>query len=142
MRYNCTIIDLYDRSAVATLNGNHITAELAIKTLTIALKRYKPSKGIILHSDQGSQFTPKEFNDFCKKNYVQQSMSGAGCPYDNAPVERFYNTLKNEFFNLYSFRSSDELDQGIYEFIYVKYNHIRPHSYNGGRTPYATRCAA
>lgn len=142
MRYNCTIIDLYDRSAVATLNGNHITAELATKTLTIALKRYKPSKGIILHSDQGSQFTSKDFNDFCKKNYVQQSMSRGGCPYDNAPVERFYNTLKNEFFNLYSFRSSEELDQGIYEFVYVKYNHVRPHSYNEGRTPSATRCAA
>ncbi|PPK43235.1 helix-turn-helix protein [Clostridium algidicarnis DSM 15099] len=55
IRYNCTIIDLYDRSVVATLNGNHITTELAINTLTIALKRHKPEKGIILHSDQGSQ---------------------------------------------------------------------------------------
>lgn len=119
MCYNCTIIDLYDRSAVATLNGNHITAELAIKTITIALKRYKPSKGIVLHSDQGRQFTSKHFNDFCEKNHVQQSMSRAGCPYDYELVERFYNTLKNEFFNLYSFLSSDELDKRIYEFVYV-----------------------
>ncbi|HZK87764.1 MAG TPA: DDE-type integrase/transposase/recombinase [Anaerovoracaceae bacterium] len=51
MRYNCTIIDLYDRSAVATLDGNHITAELAIVALTIALERHKPNKGLILHSD-------------------------------------------------------------------------------------------
>ncbi len=42
-------------------------------------------------------------------------MSRAGCPYDNAPMERFYNTLKNEYFNLYSFRSQAELDKGIYE---------------------------
>jgi len=142
MRYNCTIIDLYDRSVVATLNGNHITAELASNTLTIALTRYKPAKGLIIHSDQGSQFTSKEFNDYCEKHFVQQSMSHAGCPYDNAPMELFYNTLKNEYFNLHTFNSSDELDRGIYEFVYVKYNHVRPHSYNRGLTPYAARCAA
>jgi len=120
----------------------HITADLAIDTLKIALKRHKPGKGIILHSDQGTQFTSKDFNEFCTKYHVQQSMSRAGCPYDNAPMERFHNTLKNEYFNLYSFRSQAELDKGIYEFIYVKYNHIRPHSYNNGLTPFAARCAA
>lgn len=51
-RYNCTIIDLFDRSVVASLNSYHITAELAIKTLKIAIRRHKPGKGIILHSDQ------------------------------------------------------------------------------------------
>lgn len=141
VRYNCTIIDLFDRCAVATLNGYHITTELAIDTLRIALKRHNPDKGLMLHSDQGSQFTAKDFNSFCEKNHVQQSMSHAGCPYDNAPMERFYNTLKNEFFHLYSFDSTEKLDQGIYDFVYVKYNHVRPHSYNGGLTPRAARCA-
>ena len=50
-RYNCTIIDLNDRSVMASLDGNHITAELAIETLKIAINRHKPGKGIILHSD-------------------------------------------------------------------------------------------
>lgn len=68
-------------------------------------------------------------------------MSRAGCPYDNTPMKRFYNTLKNECFNLF-FYSLDELDREIYEFVYVKYNHVRPHSYNGELTPYAVRCAA
>jgi putative transposase len=142
IRYNCSIIDLYDRSAVATLNGNHITTKLAIETLKIAIKRHKPPKGLILHSDQGSQYTSKEFNEFCQKVHIQQSMSRAGCPYDNAPMERFFNTLKNEFFNLYSFKSADEMDQAIYEFIYGWYNHVRPHSYNKGLTPCAARTAA
>ena len=53
MRYNCSIIDLFDRSAVATLNGSNTTAELAIATLQKALDVHKPGKGIILHSDQG-----------------------------------------------------------------------------------------
>ncbi|WP_442871360.1 integrase core domain-containing protein [Anaerotignum sp.] len=64
-----------------------------------------------------------------------------GCPYDNAPMERFYNTLKNEYFNLFTFNSSDEMNRGIYEFVYGKYNHVRPHSYNKGLTPYKARCA-
>ena len=111
MRYNCTIIYLYDRSVVATRNGLGITSELAIATLEKALKLHKPWKGHILHSDQGSQYTSKDFHDFCSKNKVQQSMSRAGCPYDNAPMERFYNTFKNEFYNIYSFTSDSDLDK-------------------------------
>lgn len=51
-------------------------------------------------------------------------MSHAGCPYDNAPMERFYNTLKNEYFNLRKFKDIESLDHGIYQFIYGKYNRI------------------
>jgi putative transposase len=54
-RYNCTIIDLYDCSVVATLNGAHITADLAIATLQNAMDLHKPGTGLILHSDQGTQ---------------------------------------------------------------------------------------
>lgn len=140
-RYNCTIIDLSDRSVVASLDGNHITSELAIETLKIALNHHKPKKGIILHSDQGSQFTSKEFNDFCEKSFIQQSMSRAGCPYNNAPMERYYNTLKHEFTNLFSFKSVKEMDTAINDFAYGWYNHVRPHTYNGGLTPSAARAA-
>lgn len=51
-------------------------------------------------------------------------MSHAGCPYDNAPMERFYNTLKKEYFNLRKFKDIESLDHGIYQFIYGKYNRI------------------
>lgn len=142
MRYNCTILDLFGREVIATLNSNHINTQLAIDTLQIALERRKPPKGIILHSDQGSQYTSKDFNNFCEQNHVQQSMSKAGCPCDNAVMERFYNTFKHEYLNIHDFKNNAELDQGVYEFIYIKYNHIRPHRYNSGLTPYAARCAA
>lgn len=142
MRYNCTIIDLYDRSVVATLNGAHITAELAIATLQKALGLHKPEKGLILHSDQGTQFTSEDFVIFCEQHHVQQSMSRAGCPYDNAPMERFYNTLKNEYFNLRRFMDAKSLDEGIYCFAYCHYNRRRPHSYNNGLPPCAARTVA
>jgi transposase InsO family protein len=142
MRYNCTILDLYKREVIATLNSNHIDSKLAVDTLEIALKRRKPAKGLILHSDQGTQYTSKEFSMFCENNFVQQSMSKAGCPYDNAVMERFYNTLKNEYLNLHRFKSNTELDQGLYDFVYIKYNYKRPHRYNNGLPPYVARCAA
>ena len=50
----------------------------------------------MLHSDQGSQYTSKEFTEFCEKLGITQSMSKAGYPYDNAPMERYFNTLKND----------------------------------------------
>jgi len=137
--YNCTIIDLCNRDVVASLNGKHITSELAIKTLKKALGKRKPPKGIILHHDQGSQFGSKEFVKFCRDNHVQQSMSRAGCPYDNAPMERFYNTFKNEFYNLYKFKTIEELDRATYHFVYVKYNYQRPHSHNNGLPPARAR---
>lgn len=77
-----------------------------------------------------------EFHKTCKKYHIQQSMSAAGCPYDNAPMERFYNTLKNEYYNLYTFKTTKELDKGIYEFV-KNYNTKRPHTYNGGEPPIA-----
>lgn len=143
MRYNCTIIDLHDRSVAASITDCHITSELAIRTLQKALESQRPAKGnLILHSDQGSQYTLKAFIDFCESAHVVQSMSKAGYPYDNAPMERYFNTLKNECINLYEFQTEDELYQTVEEFAYVTYNHVRPHSYNGYRTPYQARTAA
>ena len=54
---------------------------------------------------------------------------------DNAPMERYFNTLKNECVNLYDFQTEEALYQAVEEFAYVTYNHIRPHSYNGYRPP-------
>ena len=143
VRYNCTIIDLYDRSVIASITDQHITSDLAIRTLKKALDSQHLSKsGLILHSDQGSQYTSKAFIEFCGSAHVTQSMSKAGYPYDNAPMERYFNTLKNECTNLYKFRTEEELYQTVEEFAYATYNHVRPHSYNGYRTPYKARTAA
>ncbi|MEZ3505847.1 MAG: integrase core domain-containing protein, partial [Lachnospiraceae bacterium] len=73
---------------------------------------------LILHSDQGSQYTSKAF------------------------VELYFNTLKNECVNLYEFQTEEALYQAVEEFAYVTYNHVRPHSYNGYRTPYQARTAS
>ncbi|MDR2878922.1 MAG: hypothetical protein LBV03_03315 [Fusobacteriales bacterium] len=51
------------------------------------MERRKPEKGLIINSDWRSQYTSKEFREYCRKNHIQQSMSRTGCPYDNAVME-------------------------------------------------------
>ncbi len=140
MRFHCTIIDLYDRSVVASENGKYITSELAMRTLNKAIHTSKcDSSQLILHSDQGSRFTWLEFMNSCSSQSITQSMSRAGCPYDNAPMERYYNTLKAELVNQYNFQTDEELNRAIQEFAYLWYNQIRPHSYNQYMTPFEKR---
>ena len=144
MRYNCTIIDLFDRSVVASVTGKNITSQLAAETLSIALNRQPKLsvKGVILHSDQGSQFTSKEFTEFCKANGITQSMSRAGCPYDNAPMERCFNTLKNVLIYYHHYHYEEQLYLAVSDFAFIWHNHIRQHSLNKGKTPFQKLCSA
>ena len=80
-----------------------------------------------------------ERTEYCESVQVTQSMSKAGYPYDNAPMERYFNTLKNECTNLYAFQTEAELYEKVEEYAYVTYNHVRPHSYNNYQTPYQAR---
>jgi transposase InsO family protein len=140
-RYNCSIIDLHDRSIVASVTGKKIDSYLAIETLRKAVASQKVLPGtLILHSDQGSQFTSKAFTEFCASQGIKQSMSRAGCPYDNAPMERYFNTLKNELIYLHTYETDWQMNRSIEEFAYGWYNHGRPHSYNHYQTPYEARC--
>ena len=91
VRYNCSILDRYDRSIIASITDRHITSGLAIRTLQKALELQPVGKeGLVLHSDQGAQYTSKAFVEYCESVGVTQSMSRAGCPYDNAPMERYF----------------------------------------------------
>lgn len=139
--YNCSIIDLHDRSLIASVTDKHITSELAKRTLQKAPESQPgiDTKHLILHSDRGSQYTSKEFTEYCRQMGVSQSMSKAGCPYDNAPMERYFNTLKNELICQHYYHNDDELYSSIEEFAYVQYNHVRPHSYNHYKTPFEAR---
>ena len=68
-----------------------------------------------------------------------KKLSKAGCPYDNAPIERYFNTLKNELIYLYVYDTEEELYKAIEDFAYIHYNSIRPHSYNDYKTPLQIR---
>ena len=81
-----------------------------IRTLNKALgSQRKRNNGLILYSDQGNPYTSKTFTDFCEEQDLTQSMSKAGCPYDNAPMERYFNTLKNEEIYLHEYHDEESL---------------------------------
>nr|WP_286118969.1 IS3 family transposase [Thermoactinomyces sp. DSM 45891] len=92
LHYNCSILDLNNRRIVATRTASYITADLAIETLQMALHKCSPKKGLVLHSDQGVQFTSKSFTEFCSKNGIIQSMSASGCPFEEKSEK---STLKS-----------------------------------------------
>lgn len=135
MRCNCSILDLHDRSIVASITDKQITSDLAVSTLKKAIKLQQTIKeNLILHSDQESQYTSKEFTEFCKEAGIIQSMSRAGCSCDNVPMERYYNTLKNELTNLHHYHNDDELNEAVSEFASIWYNYVRQYFYK--RLPY------
>jgi len=120
LRYICTIIDLYDRSAVASETEKWITSGLAVQTLDRALKSQKVKpKNLVLHSDQGCQFASLGFVLCCRKHGVRQSMSRAGCLYDNAPMERCFNSLKAELISRFAFNTGEEPEHAIAEYAYL-----------------------
>lgn len=141
IRYNCAIMDLYDRSIVASICGQDMTSELAIRTLKKALSTDQgidPRK-LILHSDQGNEFTAEEFTTYCLKEGIRQSMSPPGHPYSNAPMERYFSTLKNELINRKSYGSEKDLYEAVDDFVENYYNTKRPHTYNNNKPPYEVR---
>lgn len=114
-------------------------AQLAIDTLKMALSHNKVGNDLILHSDQGAQYTSFAFTKFCEKNKITQSMSRAGCPYDNSCMESFYGTFKSEFVWKHQFDTDESLNWQTQDYVYGYYNHIRPHSSNGYLTPFEKR---
>lgn len=81
----------------------------------------------------------RAFTEFCEGKGIQQSMSKAGCPYDNSPMESFYGTFKSEFIRQNRFETDQELNESTLDYVYGYYNHIRPHSSNGYMTPFEKR---
>ena len=123
MRYNGRILDVSDRSIVASVNGTYLHTEWAKKALEKARKAENPKEGRILHS---GPFTSWEFVSYCKEKKGIQSMRKEGCPYENAPMERLDNPFKHERIYPNHFYTQWELDEALSSYVFVWYNHIRP----------------
>lgn len=94
--YLSTIIDLYDRHVIAYKISKNNDNKLVIDTLNDALKKGNDVHGLILHSDQGFQYTSYEYKAICESNGIQISMSRKGTPIDDSPIESWHSLLKKE----------------------------------------------
>jgi putative transposase len=132
--YLAIVMDLYSRRIIGWSINKRMTVSLVNKAMLMAINTRQPKKGVILHSDRGSQYTSNKFQTLLSKNGFIPSMIGKGACWDNAVVERFFGSLKHEWlFNVYHLtRGGMKKDvQG-----YIKYyNQVRLHTANGDQTP-------
>lgn len=126
--YLAVVIDLFSRRVVGWSMGSMITTDLVIKALLNAIWRRRPKSKVIVHSDQGSQFSSDAWNRFCRDHNIERSMSRRGNCYDNAVVESFFSSLKKERIRGKTYLTRDEARADIFDYIEVFYNRTRRHS--------------
>lgn len=133
--YLAVIIDLFSKSVIGMAYDKHMRTELVLRALTSAISTRGVAAGLILHSDQGSQYTSIEFQKYLKLYGIRCSMSSKGRCYDNAPVESFFGTLKTELDWNGRFESYEKAKIKLFEYIYCWYNNNRRHSSLGYLSP-------
>ena len=112
-----------------------ISRHLAVDALRMAIDIRRPEGQLIHHSDRGSQYSSDDFRDELQKHDITSSMSGTGNCYDNAVVENFFSTLKQERVNRVRYRTREQARADLFEYIEVFYNRKRRHGYLGNISP-------
>jgi len=129
--YLAGIEDLYHGGIVGWSMSSRMTKSLVIDTLQEACRRTKPSPGLIVHSDRGSQYCSKEYQKELARRGFICSMSRKGNCWDNAPMESFWGKLKTEWLYGKRFRTRSEAQRAVFEYIELFYNRKRLRSVNG-----------
>jgi len=133
--YLAVFLDVYSRKVVGWSMERHIKEELVIQAFLQAHGREKPNKGLIVHTDQGSQYTSGNFRSVLKTHGAVHSNSRKGNPYDNAVMESFYRTLKRELVRGANFETPEQAQKEIFQYIELYYNTKRLHSALGYLSP-------
>ena len=133
--YLSIVIDLYSRQVVGWSMSNHMKADLVNKALLMAIWRRKPAKGLIWHTDRGSQYASESHRRILGDHCIIQSMSRKGDCWDNAVAESFFHTMKTELIHHCQFKNREEAKQAIFDYIEVFYNRVRIHSANDYLSP-------
>lgn len=135
--YLAVVIDLYSRLVVGWSMSERMTADLVGNALQMALWRRRMPKGVIVHSDRGSQYCSGHYQALIEKHKLLCSMSAKGNCYDNACAESFFHTLKVELIHGERFATREAMRQTVFEYIEIDYNRTRRHSANGYLSPVA-----
>jgi len=134
--YLATVIDLFSRKVIGWATSNRMTTPLVLDAMKIAVQRInRTDTKVILHSDQGSQYSSYNYKVFAKTHNIILSMSRRGNCYDNAVAESFFKTLKKELVRKQVFLTREIAASKIFEYIEMFYNPKRRHSYLGYISP-------
>lgn len=133
--YLAVLLDLGSRAVVGWAMKETLEASLASDALRMALVRRRPQRGLLHHTDRGSQYAAIEYREMLERRAVVASMSGRGNCYDNAVAESFFATLEWELIQVSDWQTRVEARRALFEYIECWYNRQRRHSSLGYLSP-------
>ncbi|EQA1693528.1 IS3 family transposase [Enterobacter hormaechei] len=125
--YLAVVVDLFSRKVIGWSMQPRMTKEIVLNALLMAVWRRNPQKQVLVHSDQGSQYTSHEWQSFLKSHGLEGSMSRRGNCHDNAVAESFFQLLKRERIKKRIYGTRDEARSDIFDYIEMFYNSKRRH---------------
>ena len=135
--YLATVIDLASRRVVGWAIANHMRTSLVEDALRMAFVQRRPERGVIFHTDRGSQYTSGDFAQLAKDNGVVLSVGMKGECWDNAVAESFFATIKRELIETRPWPTRAGLEHAVFNYIEGWYNTRRRHSSLGYKSPAA-----
>mgnify|MGYP006082725773 CR=1 FL=1 len=135
--YLAVILDLYSRQIVGWSMQSRMTTDLVMDALTMALWRRRPKDEVIVHSNQGSQYTSTEWRSYLGANNLMATMSRRGNCHDNAVAESFFGLLKRERIKRRIYRDRADAKRDVFDYIELFYNPKRRHGNNRNLSPMA-----
>lgn len=133
--YLAVVLDLFSRQVIGWSMSSRIDRDLAMNALLMAVWRRQPTGEVMVHSDQGSQFSSYDWRDFLAAHGLVQSMSRRGNCHDNAVAESFFQLLKRERIRRKIYSTRDEARQDVFDYIEMFYNPKRRHGFNEMLSP-------
>ncbi len=129
------VLDLFSRQVVGWSMSPRMTTDLVLNALLMAVWKRKPAEEVLVHSDQGSQFSSEDWQSFLRTHRLKGSMSRRGNCHDNAVAESFFQLLKRERIKRKIYATREEARSDVFDYIEMFYNPKRRHSHAGGLSP-------
>ncbi|WP_149028593.1 IS3 family transposase [Salmonella enterica] len=133
--YLAVVVDLFSRKIIGWSMQSRMTEDIVLNALLMAVWRRNPQKQVLVHSDQGSQYTSHEWQSFLKSHGLEGSMSRRGNCHDNAVAESFFQLLKRERIKKKIYGTREEARSDIFDYIEMFYNSKRRHGSSDQMSP-------
>ncbi|WP_411908361.1 IS3 family transposase [Escherichia coli] len=133
--YLAVVVDLFSRKIIGWSMQSRMTKDIVLNALLMAVWRRNPEKQVLVHSDQGSQYTSHEWQSFLKSHGLEGSMSRRGNCHDNAVAESFFQLLKRERIKKKIYGTREEARSDIFDYIEMFYNSKRRHGSSEQMSP-------
>ena len=133
--YLAVVLDLFARRPIGWALSLSPDSELTKRALAMAFEARRKPTGVMFHSDQGCHYTSRSYRQLLWCYRIDQSMSRRGNCWDNAPMERFFRSLKTEWIPTFGYRNFKEAESSITDYVLGYYSQTRPHKHNQGLSP-------